>query len=179
MNARIVRERWQPSTVLAVAIVWTLLWDRLSLGNLVNGLLVGLLVTWVFPLPLLQTAGRIRPLRVLAVLGRFLVDLTRASLDVAWLAFSRRTPHNAVIGVTLRTHDDLVLTLVALITGLVPGSVVVEARRSSSELYLHLLDVHTPEDLDRARVNVLDLERRIVQAIGSADQISAVKETER
>jgi multicomponent Na+:H+ antiporter subunit E len=62
---------------------------------------------------------------------------------------------NAVIEVPLQTPSDLVLTVVAEMVSLIPGSVVVEARRSTHTLFLHLLDVTSEEAAEQARRQVL------------------------
>ena len=165
----------QPRAVATVALAWVLLWDRLSWGNVVNGVLVGLLVTFAFPLPSIEFTGRLRPHRVLLLVGHFLVDLVGASWQVMRLAFGRRRPRNAVIEVQLRSRSDFYLTITAELVALVPGSVVVEARRSTSVLYLHLLDVEREGRIEAQRTHVLAIERRVVRAFGSREEIAALE----
>ena len=45
---------FQPRAILVVAVAWCLLWDRISWGNLLSGLLVGIVVTLAFPLPSIE-----------------------------------------------------------------------------------------------------------------------------
>jgi multicomponent Na+:H+ antiporter subunit E len=72
-----------------------------------------------------------------------------------------------VIEVDLRTHSDLILTVVAEIVSLVPGSLVVEARRSTHTLFLHVLDARDQAGVDRMRRQVYRLERRVELAFGT------------
>ena len=169
------RRTFQPRAVVAIAVVWVLLWDRVSLGNVVNGLLVGLLVTYAFPLPSIAFTGRVRPLRVLWLAARFVGDLVAASWQVLRLALGPGHLRNAVVGVQLRSRSDLYLTITAELVALVPGSVVVDARRSSSVLYLHLLDVGREGAIDAARRHVLAVEARVVRAVGSDEEIAALE----
>ncbi len=169
------RRTFQPRAVVAIAVVWVLLWDRVSLGNVVNGLLVGLLVTYAFPLPSIVFTGRVRPLRVLWLGARFVGDLVAASWQVIRLAFGPGRLRNAVVGVQLRSRSDFYLTITAELVALVPGSVVVDARRSNSVLYLHLLDVGREGAIDAARRNVLAVEARVVRAIGSDEEVAALE----
>ena len=91
-----------------------------------------------------------------------------ASVDVAWKTLQlHRQPRNAVIEVPLQTPSDLVLTVVAEMVSLIPGSVVVEARRSTHTLFLHLLDVASEEAAEQARRQVLAQEQRVVRAFGA------------
>jgi len=165
----------QPRAVATIALAWVLLWDRLTWGNVVNGVLVGLLVTYAFPLPSIEFQGRLRPHRVLLLIAHFLVDLVGASWQVMRLAFGRRRLRNAVIEVQLRSRSDFYLTLTAELVALVPGSVVVDARRSTSVLYLHLLDVRGESAIEAQRAHVLAIERRVVRALGSREEIAALE----
>ena len=72
---------------------------------------------------------------------------------------------NAVITVDLRSSSDFVLTLEAAMLSLVPGSVVVEARRSTHTLFLHVLVVPDPAAAEAFRRDALDLEQRILAAL--------------
>ena len=174
------RGGFQPRTVIAIAVVWTLLWDKLTWGNAVNGLLVGLLITFVFPLPSIEYAGRPRPLRVVALIARFVADLVRASVHVAVLALRRGTPpRGSILAVQLRTRSDLYLTLVAVMVVLVPGSVVVEVRRRAGILFVHDVDAVDAESLEEQRRAVLDIERRLVRAIGTKEEIALIEEADK
>ena len=170
------RRTLQPRAIATIALAWMLLWDRLSWGNLVNGVLVGLFVTLVFPLPSIEFHGRLRPHRVAWLIVLFLIDLFAASWHVLRLALGRRRPRNAVIEVQLRSHSDFYLTLTAELVALVPGSVVVDARRSTSVLYLHLLDIEREGAIEHQRRHVLDVEERVVRAFGSAEEIARLEQ---
>ncbi|MGO4599309.1 Na+/H+ antiporter subunit E [Terrabacter sp. 2RAF25] len=165
----------QPRAVAAIALSWVLLWDRVTWGNIVNGVLVGLVVTYAFPLPSIEFEGRLRPHRLAWLIVRFVADLFVASWQVMLLAFGTKQPRNAVIEVQLRSRSDFYLTITAELVALVPGSVVVDARRSTSVLYLHLLDVHDPAAIEAQRVHVLAIERRVVRTFGSREEIESLE----
>lgn len=158
----------QLPVVVWLAVVWVALWGDLSLGNVLAGLLIGVAVCLVFPLPPLRMRVQVRPLRLLWLVARFLADVVAASFEVAvkTLQFGR-LPRNAVIEVDLRTDSDFVLTVVAEMVSLVPGSLVVEARRSTHTLFLHVLDVGDQAGADAFRERVFALERRVVLALGA------------
>jgi multicomponent Na+:H+ antiporter subunit E len=61
---------------------------------------------------------------------------------------------------------------------LIPGSFVVDVDRSSSTLYLHYLDVNSDAEVEKARANIRDIERRLIMAIGSPDEYEAIKAEE-
>jgi multicomponent Na+:H+ antiporter subunit E len=166
---------FQPRAIATIALAWVLMWDRVTWGNVVDGILVGLFVTYAFPLPSIEFTGRLRPHRVAWLIVRFFGDLVAATWQVTRLAFARRMPRNAVIGVQLRTRSDFYLTLVAELIALVPGSVVVDARRSTAILYLHLIDVEHEGAIDAQRRRVLEVEERVVRAFGSREEIEMIE----
>lgn len=161
----------QLAALMWLTVVWVALAGVVSLANVLGGFLVALVVCSVFPLPPLRMNLHVRPLRLGWLVGHFLVDVFVASGQVAWTTLQlNRQPRNAVIKVDLRTRSDFVLTVVAEMVSLVPGSLVVEARRSTATLFLHVLDVRDQAGVDEMRRQVLALERRVVLAFGAETQ---------
>ena len=167
---------WRQVPLLVwLVVLWLFLWDQVSVLSIVTGLVLALLVTRVFYLPPVELPDRVNPLGVLLFIVRFIVDLVRASFQVAWMAIDpRRVPTSSIIAVQLSTKSDLSLTLTALAVSLVPGSLIVEADRQDDILYLHALGTETPEDVEKVRAGVLAVEERIVRAIGSRDDVRRV-----
>jgi multicomponent Na+:H+ antiporter subunit E len=164
--------KWPAVTWLTA--VWMALWGDVSLMGAAGGVLVAVAVCLVFPLPALQMDLRIRPLRLGWLVVRFLADVVLASVHVAWVTLRfYRLPRNAVIEVNLTTPSDFVLTVVAEMVSLVPGSLVVEARRSTHTLFLHVLDAKDQAGIDKMRRQVGDLERRVVLAFGTTNRPDA------
>lgn len=155
--------------VLAVlTLVWMILWRQLSVLTVVGGLMVAVLACLVFPLPPLRMDLRIRPLSLLRLIVRFVADVVRSSIQVARVVLRPQRPlRNAIIEVTMRTPSDFVMTVVAEMTSLIPGSLVVEARRSTHSLFLHVLDVGDEAGAERFRQSVLAQEERVVRALGA------------
>jgi multicomponent Na+:H+ antiporter subunit E len=154
-----------------LTLVWVALWGGLSVLNVVSGVIVALAVCLVFPLPPLPLKLHVRPLRLGWLVLHFLGDVVLASAEVAWKTLQfHRQPRNAVIEVDLRTHSDFVLAVVAEMVSLVPGSLVVEARRSTHTLFLHVLDAQDAAGVDKMRRQVFALERRVVLAFGTETQ---------
>ncbi len=158
--------RLQLPVLVWLTAVWVLLWGDLSVGNVLAGLVLGVAVCLVFPMPPLTLRIRIRPLWLAWLVLRFLSDVLLASIEVAVKTLQLRQPRNAVIEVDLRTQSDFVLTVVAEMVSLVPGSLVVEARAATHTLFLHVLDVGDRAGAERFRERVLALERRVVLALG-------------
>ncbi|MDH6181606.1 multicomponent Na+:H+ antiporter subunit E [Microbacteriaceae bacterium SG_E_30_P1] len=169
-TAKQVRWRvWQQLPLLvALVVLWMLLWGTVSWISVVSGIIVAVAVTRFFYLPPVELSGRFNPFWFGVFLLRFLWDVVRASFQVAWLAFRPRSVRsNAVIAVDLVTASDFITTLTAITISLIPGSLVLEVDRDRSILYLHLIGVDDAEGIDKMRRKVLSVERGIVRAIGS------------
>ena len=163
----------QWSTVLWLALVWVLLWGDLSVANVLAGLVIGLLVTHGLRMTPIEFQGQVRPLGLARLVGRFLIDVVQASFQVSVLALRpRQLPRGGVIGVQLRSHSDLYLTLTAQLCSLIPGSLVVEAHRITGMLYVHVLDVEQVGGIEPARQIVLDQEERVLRALASDAELA-------
>ena len=161
-------------TIVWLAIVWVMLWGDVSWGNIVAGLAIAVIITLVMPLPAIAFHGTVRPLALLALLLRFATDLVVASVQVSLQAFRfGHTPRGAVVGVRLRSSSDLYLTLVAELSTLVPGSLVIEAHRLTGMLYLHVLDLDSYGGVDKVRDDVHALEARVLRALASEEELEA------
>ena len=164
---------FQWATIIWLTVVWVLLWGDITWGNVVNGALLGVLVTAGLRMTPVDFHGRVHPVGLAVLLGRFAVDLVRASFEVSLVALRPRyTPRGAVICVQLRSHSDLYLTLTAELVSLVPGSIIVEAHRLTGRLYVHVLDVETSGGVEKARQNVLDQEARVLRALASPEELA-------
>ena len=159
--------------LVALVVLWMLLWGTISWISVLSGIIVAILVTRFFYLPPVELSGRFNPFWLIVFLGHFLWDVIRASFQVAWLSFRPRgVQHNAVIAVELVTVSDFITTLTAITISLIPGSLVIEVDRERSILYLHVMATDTVEDLEKVREKVLSVERALVRAVGSKDDVA-------
>ncbi|MDT9593339.1 Na+/H+ antiporter subunit E [Nocardioides zeae] len=153
--------------VLLLALVWWVLWGTYTPFSLLGGVVVAVLVCLVFPLPPLRLEMRLRPWPLVVLVARFHFDIVVASVQVAWTTlFPPKPLTNALVGVRLRSESDFVLTVVAELVSLVPGSVVVEVHRGTHSLFVHAIDVRNDDDVEAVRQRVLAQEKRVVDAFG-------------
>lgn len=153
--------------LLWLTLVWVALWRDLSLLTVISGFLVATLASLAFPLPPLRLDVRVRPVALVWLVARFAWDVAVSSIHVIGVVLRPQGElRNAVVEVSLRTPSDFVLTVVAEMTCLIPGSVVVEAHRSTHTLFIHVLDVTDLEAVERFKQGVLDQEARVVRALG-------------
>ncbi|WP_369255453.1 Na+/H+ antiporter subunit E [Geodermatophilus amargosae] len=170
------RLRHQVPLAVWLVLVWMLLWGSWSWANLLSGLLVALAVLVLLPLPHVVGGVRVRPGPLLAFSGHFVRDLFVSGAEVAWQALRPLGVHQtAIVQVQLRVDSDLLLTMVAEATSLVPGSLVLDLDRERRVMTLHLLPIRDHADVERKRANVLVVEERLVRAFGSADDVAALE----
>ena len=174
------RLRHQVPLAAWLVLVWILLWGTWSWANLISGVLVAVAVLTLLPLPHVVGGTRVRPVPLLVFLGHFVLDLFSSGAEVAWQAVRpggvRRT---AIVRVQLRADSDLLLTMIAEATSLVPGSLVLDLDREQRLMTLHLLPVRDREDVERKKAHVLVVERRLVRAFGSAADLAALDDSRR
>ncbi|GAA2532724.1 Na+/H+ antiporter subunit E [Pilimelia columellifera] len=171
--------RWTDRLLALTVLVtiWVLLWGVLSWLTVIGGLLAAVVILVVFPLPPVSFGGRLRPFGILRFGGRLAVDLLVASAQLAREAFRfGQEGRSAIIGMPLRVRSDLNLTLTGEALSLVPGSLIVDTDRESSILFMHVFPVRDRLDVERHRAGMYGVEARIIQAIGSADEIRRVSE---
>jgi len=176
------------SRVLVVAwltLVWVLLWGEASIGNIVAGCALGVLVLAVFPIGAEHGRG-VHPLAVLSFGWWFARALVVANLSVAREVLRPRLRlSQAIVAVPLRTSSPIVAAFVANAITLTPGTLTVDVRPvefgvqehhegtqppTPPVLFVHCLVTHDP---DAVRADGLELEERVVRAFGTpADRVA-------
>jgi multicomponent Na+:H+ antiporter subunit E len=176
--------------VLLVAwltLVWVLLWGEASVGNVLAGVVLGLLIVAAFP-PADERGGGLHPWAVITFGVWFAKALVIANLSVAREVLRPRLAlQEGIVAVPLRSRSPLVATFVANAITLTPGTLTVDVRPAgfgvdehgdvveSAEppvLFVHCLVVGDPEQV---RAEGLELEERVVRAFGTAEDRSAIE----
>ena len=168
------RFRWQPRQIVVLALVWLVLVGEVNLVTVVGGIALGVLVTVVFPLPPIGWPGRPRVWGTLRLLFHLVKDLAVASVHLAIFAFGRSIPTPGIVRIDLRSDVDLYQVNTAELVSVVPGTIVVDARRRSRTLYLHVFDLPDPDLRDEVVHDTLALESRVVHALGSRAEMDAL-----
>jgi multicomponent K+:H+ antiporter subunit E len=137
-----------PILTAALTVIWLLLANRVSTGQLMLGLLIG----WAIPLftrsfwP--ERVQVRRPLTLLRFIGRVLYDIVTANLTVAWLILrgpGRLRP--GFVELPLDLSSSLAISLLANTISLTPGTVCANLSADQRTLLIHCLDLADPADL--------------------------------
>jgi multicomponent Na+:H+ antiporter subunit E len=168
--------RWrlvqQIPLLVGLVVLWAVLWGQFSVLNVATGIILAVLVTRFFYLPPVELSGRFNLWWALVFLVHFFADVFVASSQVAFQALNPHpVPRSSVIGVQLHTRSDLIMTLDSIAMTLVPGSLIVEADRERSILYLHTFATEKQADVEAMRRKVLVVEERLVKVLGSAEDV--------
>lgn len=161
--------------VLALVGVWVLLWGEPSLANLASGLVVAVGLLIVFPLEAVDHVDhRLRPIPALRLAVHFAVDLVVSTLVVARQVIGGPSHvRTAIIGCPLRVDADGLITFLANVIALSPGTLPVHVDRDPLVLYVHVLRLESAEDVRR---RVSRLEELAVAALGSPAMVEACRQ---
>ena len=146
-------------------LVWILLWGNFSAANVISGLAIALLITFLLPLPPVPVEGRMHPLSLLNLAIRVGWYLVLSSFQVAWLAIRPGPPPlNAVLRTKLNLKSDLVLALAVNIINLIPGSIVLEIDQVRRLIYAHVIDAGSERSVAAFYRQVAVVERLLIRA---------------
>jgi multicomponent K+:H+ antiporter subunit E len=127
----------------ALWLLWLVLNQSLSAGNLLLGALLGfvapLLTAPLRPLPVRMGKPGVM-LKLLLLVGR---DVVTSNLAVGWSVWNakRRPPRSAFVQVPLDLRDANGLAVLSMIATVVPGTVWSELALDRSVLLMHVFDL--------------------------------------
>ncbi|WP_060573396.1 MULTISPECIES: Na+/H+ antiporter subunit E [unclassified Pseudonocardia] len=154
--------------VLALALVWVLLWGSLAPTAIVGGLVIGLLVTVLFPLPLLPDRMPVRPLKLLRLAGYLVVDLVVSGIRVSVVTVAQgRRARSGIVGLPLCATSDRTVTMIVAACALSPGSFTLQIDRRRGRWYVFALGLHRAGAVDRLRKEMMNLQMRVIDAVGT------------
>jgi multicomponent Na+:H+ antiporter subunit E len=159
------------SPVLWLTLVWVLLWGTFSPASIVGGVLVALLITTVFRMPPAIDRLPIRPLRVAGLVLFLIWDLLVSGLEVSWEVL-RHGPRarGAILAVPLLTSSDRVVTVMANAISLSPGTMALQIDQDHAVWYVYTLGPRDRAGVERARLRAMDIQRRVLAALGSPEE---------
>ncbi|GAA2096201.1 MULTISPECIES: Na+/H+ antiporter subunit E [Brevibacterium] len=180
MPHRLRRRQGFVEAVLYIAVlvvVWVFLWDSVSVLTVLTGLVVALGVTRLFYLPPIELSGRINVLYGAWFVVWFCAHVLAASFQVAWLSFRPKpVAAGSVVAVDLATRSDLLITLVTMVNGLIPGSLVIEIDRARAVVFVHVLNCADEEEMENARRQTHRIEHLLICTLGSPHDVQALNE---
>jgi multicomponent Na+:H+ antiporter subunit E len=156
--------------IVWLTVLWLLLWDDLSVANVLSGIAIAAVVVTSARLPRVVRRGdagaaRVKPLATLWFGLYVLYKLVESNLYLAWeIVTPRNRINSGVIAVPLRTDSSMAMMVVANVITLTPGTMTLEVQGSPPVLYVNVLHLH---DVEEIRADLLRLEELAVRAFGS------------
>lgn len=145
--------------------IWLAAFGTASWMSMAGGLLVALAIEWFFPLPHQSGTWHIRPLRLLKLVAKFLWDLIRSGIHVAYLVLVPKQREDAIIRCDVRSINPVYISVLVAMTSLIPGTIVVQVDRPHKRIFLHVLDLQHQGGAEGVRQAVHAQETRILWAI--------------
>lgn len=152
--------------VVVLVGVWVALWGELTVANVASGVAVAAATLALVPLERPEVAGRLRPWPAARFGGYFARQLLVANAEVAWEVVTPGNRDNeGIIAVRYPAScTPTVLMVIVNAIGLTPGTIVVDIDDASSTLFVHVLHL---DDAEESRADLLELERRAIEAFGA------------
>lgn len=169
-----VVSRWP--AVVGLALVWVLLWGTFTPLSILGGVVVGAGVTALFPMPSAGERLPFRPLRVPALVAYLLRDLGVSAVEVSWQVLRRgREACGAIVEVPLFTTSDRIVAVMANALSLSPGTMVLQIDHEHDRWYVYSLGPRDRAEVDRARRRMMDMQRLVLRALGTPEEIAAAE----
>lgn len=151
--------------IVPLVALWLLAWGDVSVANVMSGIAVALGLLIAFPpRPSSGPRVRLRPAAMARLAGYVIVQLVVSNLLVAREIVSRRSRiRTGVLAHHLQQPSDAVLSVMANVIALSPGTMTVDVSSDPAVLYVHFLLLDDVEDARRA---IARLERLVADALG-------------
>lgn len=152
-------------------IVWIPLFGEFTPLVVISGIIVVLAIELIFPLPHAQFFRVVRPKHAVVLAAVFLKDMVEAALAVARVVITGRPYQCAIVRVDLRSREDITMAITGAMINLVPGTIVVETRRTEGVIYLHVFDIENQGGPEGVRKAALEQEERVLKTICSRESL--------
>ncbi|CAN7653993.1 Na+/H+ antiporter subunit E [Rhizobium sp. LjRoot98] len=136
---------WFPYPLLSLALLmlWLLINQSLSPGQVVLGSVLGVVLAWIM-VNLQPDKTRLKNYGVIAVLaGHVAADIVRSNIAVmsAILRAGKRPINSGFVTIDISLRDENALAVLACILTATPGTAWLEFDRQTGVLMIHVLDL--------------------------------------
>jgi len=171
---RRVLGRWP--AVVWLTVVWVLLWATFTPLTVAGGVLVAVAVVALFPEPPPAQRLVVRPLPALRLVLYLVYDLVVSGVEVSAQVL-RHGPRacGAIVRLPLFSRSERVVAVLASALSLAPGAMAVEIDIEAGVWFVYALGPRDEEDVERVRRQTLDMQRRVLDALGSQAERAAVR----
>ena len=159
-----------------LAAVWVLLWGTFTPLSIAGGVVVGIAVIAAFRFPPAAAHLPVRPLRLLGLVGYLAYDVVVGGAEVSWQTLRYgRGARGAVLAVPLLSGSDRVVTVVANALSLSPGTMALQIDHEHGLWFVYALGPRDEAGVERARRRTMDMQRRVLAALGTPEELAAAE----
>lgn len=149
--------------IALLALFWLAVSGSFTIPNLLLGIAAAALSLALIRGRAQPEGGRIRPLKVLSLVGLFIKELALSAWKVAVLVASpKMAVKPGIFAFPLTVDRDFEITLLANLITLTPGTLSVDVSEDRRVLYVHALDCSDPVGTRRDIAN--GFEKKIMEA---------------
>lgn len=135
-----------------VAFIWSLLQEAFTVYNFVTGFLWGALFLYVFQQSFSRPFYAQKAWVLLKLTVVFLWEVLASNLNVARIVLSRNMDiAPGIIGLPLQVETAIGITALANMISLTPGTLSLDVDEAESTLYIHVIDLRTPDEVIRVK----------------------------
>lgn len=131
-----------------IALLWMFLQNSFSFSNFLLGYTIGIVILFVLRRFLIFNFYIRRVWAILKLIAIFMIELTKANIDVVKIVFSPKLKNEpGIIAVETKLTTDVEITLLAALISLTPGTITMDFSADNKTLYIHSLDVPDKEQM--------------------------------
>lgn len=160
------------SSIVALVVLWVLLWGEVNAANVLSGIVVATGVVLVFPTGDRHRRTIVRPLPTLRLVGVVARELLVSNVSLSRDVLSRNPRLSpGLVACPLACAAPWIGGLVANLLALSPGTMPVDVDLESYVLHVHVLRSDDPAATQRY---VARIEALVVRAFGSTRDLEAL-----
>lgn len=168
------RRRVSGAMTVWLLLVWIAVFSSVQPLVLLSGVVLAALVQMIFPLPLQRNLWHVRVGHFLILALRFIWDLIVAGAQVSWLVVTGQEHEDGIVRCPTRSGNPVYMTILAAMSSMIPGTIVVKVQPSEKVMYLHVLDLKTHGGVAGSRKEVEQQEKRILLALAPNEVLREV-----
>lgn len=135
---------------ILVAVLWMFLQNSFTLATFIFGILIGMLIIFLMKRLLTDEFDlrRIRPWATVKLFYLFVVELTKANIDMVKVILKPRMDHQpGIVAVRTQLDTEIEITLLAALISLTPGTVSMDFSPDNKTIYIHAIDVPDKDEM--------------------------------
>lgn len=131
---------------IVLSFVWVALTGHLNFTNFIFGYLLGFFILWTIERTANNNEYFLRVPKIIAFFFRFLYDMLKANLEVAFdLVTPKLYTEPGIIAYPLSATTDFEITMLSNIIALTPGTMVLDLSDDRKVIYIHVMYLKNKE----------------------------------